>query len=120
MTADPRPLARSTVVVKAARPAAEADAPLNAPVTFAATYVAGGDLEYGRYDNPTWQAFEEALGELEGGRCLTLPAGRYSRVSRSSSTSGSGKYGSTSSSLPGVGVSRRLRYSSRSIRVMSL
>ncbi len=41
----------------------------------ASTYVAGGDLEYGRYGNPTWAAFEEALGELEGGRCLTFASG---------------------------------------------
>jgi cystathionine gamma-synthase len=41
----------------------------------AATYVAGGDLEYGRYDNPTWRAFEEALGDLEGGRCLSFASG---------------------------------------------
>ena len=41
----------------------------------AATYVAGGDLEYGRYANPTWTAFEEALGELEGGRCLSFASG---------------------------------------------
>ena len=41
----------------------------------ASTYVAGGDLEYGRYGNPTWSAFEEALGALEGGRCLTYASG---------------------------------------------
>jgi cystathionine gamma-synthase len=41
----------------------------------AATYVAGGDMEYGRYDNPTWRAFEEALGDLEGGRCLAFASG---------------------------------------------
>jgi cystathionine gamma-synthase len=41
----------------------------------AATYVAGGDMEYGRYDNPTWRAFEEALGDLEGGRCLSFASG---------------------------------------------
>ena len=39
------------------------------------TYVAGGDLEYGRYGNPTWTAFEDALGALEGGRCLTFASG---------------------------------------------
>lgn len=44
-------------------------------MTFAATYVAGGDLEYGRYDNPTWAAFEDALGQLEGGRCLSFSSG---------------------------------------------
>ena len=41
----------------------------------AATYVAGGELEYGRYANPTWTAFEDALGALEGGRCLAFASG---------------------------------------------
>ncbi len=41
----------------------------------ASTYVAGGDLEYGRYANPTWTAFEDALGDLEGGRCLAFASG---------------------------------------------
>jgi len=45
----------------------------------AATYVAGGPVEYGRYGNPTWSAFEEALAALEGGddaaRCLAFASG---------------------------------------------
>jgi cystathionine gamma-synthase len=41
----------------------------------ASTYVATGELEYGRYGNPTWTAFEEALGALEGGRCLSFASG---------------------------------------------
>ena len=57
------------------RPPHEPDQPLNAPITMASTYVAGGDLEYGRYGNPTWAAFEEALGALEGGRCLAFASG---------------------------------------------
>jgi cystathionine gamma-synthase len=48
---------------------------LNHPVTLASTYVAGGDREYGRYANPTWSAFEEALGALEGGRALAFSSG---------------------------------------------
>jgi cystathionine gamma-synthase len=65
----------STVAVTAGRPPHEPDQPLNTPLTMASTYVAGGDLEYGRYGNPTWSAFEEALGELEGGRCLAFSTG---------------------------------------------
>jgi cystathionine gamma-synthase len=65
----------ATVAVTAGRPRHEIDAPLNAPVTMASTYVAGGDLEYGRYANPTWSAFEAALGALEGGRCLAFSSG---------------------------------------------
>ncbi|CAB4729446.1 MAG: cystathionine gamma-synthase [Actinobacteria bacterium] len=65
----------ATVAVIAGRPAHVPDEPLNVPITMAATYVAGGDLEYGRYANPTWTAFEDALGALEGGRCLAFASG---------------------------------------------
>lgn len=65
----------ATIAVTAGRPAREPDAPFNTPVTFASTYTAGGDVEYGRYGNPTWVAFEEALGALEGGRCLSFSSG---------------------------------------------
>ena len=67
--------ARPTVAVTAGRPAHEPDAPLNTPITMASTYVAGGDVEYGRYGNPTWTALEDALGALEGGRCLAFASG---------------------------------------------
>jgi cystathionine gamma-synthase len=65
----------ATRAVHAGRPAREADQPLNVPITMASTYVAGGDREYGRYANPSWTAFEEALGDLEGGRCLAFSSG---------------------------------------------
>jgi len=65
----------ATVAVTAGRPERVADNPLNEPITMASTYVAGGDVEYGRYGNPSWAAFEEALGALEGGRCLSFASG---------------------------------------------
>ena len=65
----------ATIAVHAGRPPHESDQPFNTPVTFASTYVAGGDVEYGRYGNPTWAAFEEALGALEGGRALSFASG---------------------------------------------
>jgi cystathionine gamma-synthase len=65
----------ATRAVHAGRPPHEADEPLNVPITMASTYVAGGDREYGRYANPSWTAFEEALGALEGGRCLAFASG---------------------------------------------
>jgi cystathionine gamma-synthase len=64
-----------TLAVHAGRPERRPDAPLNEPITMAATYVAGGDVEYGRYGNPTWTALEEAIGALEGGRCLSFASG---------------------------------------------
>ena len=75
MAADTPALSPATVVVHAGRPPRDVDQPLNAPITMASTYVAGGDLEYGRYGNPTWSAFEEALGALEGGQALAFSSG---------------------------------------------
>ncbi|MEJ7707456.1 MAG: PLP-dependent transferase [Nocardioidaceae bacterium] len=61
--------------MKAGRPPTEPDQPLNEPLTMASTYVAGGEMEYGRYGNATWEAFESALGALEGGRALSFASG---------------------------------------------
>ena len=75
MSDEPVSYAPATVAVTAGRPPHQPDQPLNEPITMASTYVAGGDREYGRYANPSWTAFEEALGALEGGRCLAFSSG---------------------------------------------
>jgi len=75
------PVAPATLVVAAGRPPADPGQGLNVPVTLTSTFVAppGGsspDLPvYGRWTNPTWEAFEEALGALEGGRALLFGSG---------------------------------------------
>lgn len=70
-----QPLAPETIAVTAGRPPHDPGAPLNTALTPASTYVAGGEREYGRYGNPTWQAFEDILGRLEGGRALSFASG---------------------------------------------
>lgn len=75
MTDLPGHVSAATLAVHAGRPPHDPDQPLNVPITMASTYVAGGDLEYGRHTNPTWTAFEETLGALEGGRCLSFASG---------------------------------------------
>ncbi len=65
----------ATLAVTAGRPADLPGQPLNPPVVLASTFIAGGETEYGRYGNPTWTAFEDALGGLEGGRCLAFASG---------------------------------------------
>jgi cystathionine gamma-synthase len=75
LTDSSQPLRPGTIAVTGGRPTREPDAPLNPPITMAATYVATGDVEYGRYGNPTWTAFEETLGALEGGRALAYSSG---------------------------------------------
>jgi cystathionine gamma-synthase len=64
-------LSAETVVVAAGRPPREHDEPVNAPIVLSSTYfgtgaLGDGDRGYGRYANPTWDPFEEALGQLEG------------------------------------------------------
>jgi cystathionine gamma-synthase len=75
-----RRLRPETLAVTAGRPQRIADAPLNQPVVFASTYIGTHDtsaakIGYGRYGNPTWQALEQAIGALEGGRALTFASG---------------------------------------------
>jgi cystathionine gamma-synthase len=65
-----------TIAVKAGRPPHEPDAPFNQPLVMASTYVAGGDMEYGRYGNETWRALESAVEQLEGGgRAISFASG---------------------------------------------
>jgi cystathionine gamma-synthase len=73
-------LSAETVVVAAGRPPREHDAPVNPPIVLSSTYFGTGALDdgdrgYGRYSNPTWDPFEEALGQLEG---ASLPGLLYS------------------------------------------
>ncbi|MFF2272278.1 trans-sulfuration enzyme family protein [Agromyces sp. NPDC058136] len=68
-------LSPETVAVVAGRPPHEPDAPMNVPVHLTSTYVAGGEVAYGRYGNPSWTAFEDVLGALEGGGCVSFASG---------------------------------------------
>src|ERR671935_161696 len=69
-----------TRVVHAGLPPAEQGAPFLPGPTFAAPYHLTGDpadspYGYGRYGNPTWTRYEQALGELEGGQTLVFASG---------------------------------------------
>jgi cystathionine gamma-lyase len=69
-----------TRVLQAGRSRTEPGAPFLAGPTFAAPfYFAGDDRDaqytYGRYHNPTWTAFEDALADLEGGETLVFASG---------------------------------------------
>ena len=68
-------LSPETVVVSAGRPAKAPDAPLNVPVVLSSTFHAGGPVAYARTSNPTWEALEEVMGALEGGRALSFASG---------------------------------------------
>ncbi|WP_313814814.1 aminotransferase class I/II-fold pyridoxal phosphate-dependent enzyme [Glutamicibacter sp.] len=59
-----------TLLVAGGRPAHGVDAAVNHPVTFTSTFhsqgiAAPGEKVYARFSNPTWDPFEEVLGQLE-------------------------------------------------------
>jgi cystathionine gamma-synthase len=73
--AGPDGLHQDTRLVVGGRPAHVPGAPLSEPITLASTYVADGQMEYGRWGNPTWTAFEDVVGALEHGRALAFASG---------------------------------------------
>lgn len=69
-----------TRAVHAGLPQAEQGMPLMPGPVFAAPYHLAGDptgerYGYGRYANPTWDAYEQAIGELEGGGAVAFASG---------------------------------------------
>lgn len=70
-----RKLQTASWLVSAGRPE-EAGAPLNTPLVPASNFLLGGDREYSRDGGtPTWEALEDIVGELEGGRALAFSSG---------------------------------------------
>ena len=68
-------LDRSTVAVRAGRGNASPGDPLNPAPVFASAFHDDGTLGYARDGNPTWSAFEEAIGALDGGDAVTFSSG---------------------------------------------
>jgi cystathionine gamma-synthase len=68
-------LAPASILVSAGRQPRVPGAGLNAPLELSSTYIADGPVNYARGGNPTWTAFEEALGALEGGSALVFSSG---------------------------------------------
>jgi cystathionine gamma-synthase len=69
------PLAPATRLVALGRQDRLPGSGVNAPLEFSSTYIADGPVNYARAGNPTWSAFEEALGAMEGGEALVFASG---------------------------------------------
>jgi cystathionine gamma-lyase len=73
-------LDRDTLILKAGyRPSGSAGPFVGGP-QFSSVYTAPGDpsqhpFTYGRFHNPTWTAWEEALGVLDGGHAVSFASG---------------------------------------------
>jgi cystathionine gamma-lyase len=69
-----------TRVIRAGLPEPEQGKPFSEGVWFASVFHAAGEpssspYTYGRKHNPTWERFERALSELEGGIALSFASG---------------------------------------------
>jgi cystathionine gamma-synthase len=65
-----------TWAVAAGRSESTAGMPLNVPPVLASNFALGGERAYSRDDaTPTWEAFEEVLGGLEGGEAVAFASG---------------------------------------------
>ncbi len=69
------PLSPATQCVALGREPVAPGAQVNAPLVLSSTFHADGRDVYARESQPTWRAFEEALGALEGGQALVLSSG---------------------------------------------
>jgi cystathionine gamma-lyase len=70
----------ATRILHAGLPAAEQGTPYLPGPTFAGPFHLKGDpatseFVYGRYGNPTWTRYEQALGELDGGEAVLFASG---------------------------------------------
>jgi cystathionine gamma-lyase len=71
---------RDTAILQAGYRGKDDDGPFLSGPQFSSTYTAPGDpsrhsLTYGRFHNPTWTAWEDALGILEGGEAVAFASG---------------------------------------------
>lgn len=64
----------ATRAIALGRPAQPGE-PLNTPIVPATNFILGGDRDYARESNPTWEAFESVVGSLEGGRATAFGSG---------------------------------------------
>jgi cystathionine gamma-synthase len=65
----------STLAVLAGRADRVPGGPLSVPPVLASSFHAGSDLSYARDGNPTWEAFESAMGTLDGGTAVSFSSG---------------------------------------------
>lgn len=65
----------ATRAVHLGRPQVVGGGPVNPVLVLSSTYHQGGDTAYGRDGNPTWEAFEAAVGGLEGGDAVAYSSG---------------------------------------------
>ena len=97
-------LSVDTVVVRAGRPPAEPNQPLNSPIVPASAFHAGGTVEYAREFAPTTSALEEAIGAIEHGTAIAFSSGMAAANAMMDLVPASGVVVAPSAAYTGVAV----------------
>jgi cystathionine gamma-synthase len=67
---------KETLAISRGRPPRTPGTPINVPPVLATSFHAGGEYSYARDDGtPSWEALEDVLGALEGGRAAIFASG---------------------------------------------
>ena len=110
-------LSPATRVVSLGREEAVAGGQVGAPLVLTSTYHADGDVVYARSGNPTWSAFETALGDLEGGDALVLSSGMGAVAAALSLLPHGGRVVAPDAAYNGVVATLGIREAEGSVRV---
>jgi len=110
-------LSPATRVVALGREEVVAGSQVGAPLVLTSTYHADGDVVYARSGNPTWSAFETALGDLEGGDALVLSSGMAAVTAALSLIPNGGRVVAPDAAYNGVVATLDIREAEGSARV---
>ncbi len=110
-------LSPATRVVALGREEVVAGGQVGAPLVLTSTYHADGDVVYARSGNPTWSAFETALGDLEGGDALVLSSGMGAVAAALSLLPHGGRVVAPDAAYNGVVATLGLREAEGAVRV---
>ncbi|WP_038951851.1 trans-sulfuration enzyme family protein [Aeromicrobium massiliense] len=69
-------LSPSTIAVSSGRPDRVPGGPLSAPLTMASALHPGAESSYARHGSPAFEAFEQVVGDLEGGQAVGFSSGQ--------------------------------------------
>ena len=64
-----------TEAIMGGRPDRTPGKAVNGGIQLSSTFYVGGENNYGRYNNETWQDLESVLGKLENGQALIYASG---------------------------------------------
>ena len=93
-----------TEAIMGGRPDRAPGEAVNGGIQLSSTFFVGGENNYGRYNNETWQDLESVLGKLENGQALIYASGLAAVTAVLDLIPGGGKFVIPTASYLGTGA----------------